>query len=140
MVKLLLKVRNIDVNPGDRQMRMTPMQIAYEWTAKPAELNARDKREGTALIIVAEVGNGSGAKLLLKWPGIELNAQDSDGKTALHAVKGIGNMPNIDVVKPLLKAKAVCFAVAEGPFWLERTPLEVAQEKGFTEVVELLTA
>jgi ankyrin repeat protein len=98
-VKLLLKFRGIDINPRDSQMKMTPLQIAaergfpdilqvllsYDGPAKAAELNARDKREATALIIVAEVGNGSCAKLLLKRPGIELNAQDSEGKTALHA-------------------------------------------------------
>jgi ankyrin repeat protein len=97
-VKLLLKFKNIDLNPRDSSGRMTPLHIAadrglpdilkvllaYNGPSKPVEVNARDRRDATALMVVAEVGNGSCAKILLAYPGLELNAQDADGKSALH--------------------------------------------------------
>jgi ankyrin repeat protein len=85
-VWLLLRFKGIDLHiaaKGGYPEIMT-IQIEYDGTAKPVELNARDKKEATSLIIAAEMAHGSSTKVMLECAQIDLNAQDHEGRSALH--------------------------------------------------------
>jgi ankyrin repeat protein len=58
--------------------------IECDGTAKPVELNARDQKEATSLIVAAEMAHRSSIKVLLECAQIDLNAQDHEGRSALH--------------------------------------------------------
>jgi ankyrin repeat protein len=114
-VRLLLRFKGIDLSPRDPNSRTTPLHIAakggypeimkvlieYDGPAKPVELNARDKKEATPLIIAAEMAHGSSTKVLLECPQIDLNAQDHEGRSALHhaAERGGGEVMQLLLAK-----------------------------------------
>ncbi|KAJ5385425.1 hypothetical protein N7517_003336 [Penicillium concentricum] len=100
--KLLLDQQNIDVNVSDaRWLHYTPLMIAAAGdlvgylapllAAKEIDVKkqCRNPDGGTALIIAAQYGATDAVKLLLAYPGIDVNHGDASGTTALtHAAQG----------------------------------------------------
>jgi ankyrin repeat protein len=93
-------------------------------------VDVRSAEAATPLMNAAQAGSVEWVEFLLAR-GADANARDARGFTALHRAAETGR---IDVVRRLLQAGADPAAEAHG-----HTPLSLAQGRGETEIVRLLT-
>lgn len=112
ITKLLLQQPDINVNQHDKsRLGMNALlwasfrgtdSILKLLLEKKIEINARDKKtNSTALMFAATIENPANRiKMLLAVPGIDINAQNNHGFTALIEAADTGN---IDAIKILLE-------------------------------------
>ncbi len=119
IVKILIEQGNADINSSHKSERFQGPSPIH--SAIVCANDKYPKRKQGCLKVT---------KYLIKQPQFEVNAQDHDGKTALHYAVQDGN---IDVVKLLLTAQNI------NPFIKDnegKTPFDYAREK--REVLEAL--
>ncbi|KAK9126728.1 hypothetical protein Scep_015574 [Stephania cephalantha] len=99
--------------------------------SRPAALDCRDKEGRTPLHLSASRGNLKCAKMLIE-AGADKNAKSLDGRTALYRAAAGGDTKMAALLMEM-GADPTVTAETTG-----RTPLEIAQEKGNVEVIEVL--
>jgi uncharacterized protein len=142
IVKLLLD-KGADVNREDRtkQTALYLAAVKRHWEVvkllldRGAHPDASDYEDGaTALVMAAQDGNLEMAKLLLD-KGADVNATAIGDETPLTYAAGKGHL---EMVKLLLdKGSHVNYRPKDD---VGQTALSIAQEKGYTQIVELLKA
>ncbi len=140
-LQILGMLKNIDEPRGDG---MTPLMIAqYEYInfisaaqamllAGGADVNRRDSRGRTALMIAADEHCFKDTIKELVRAGAELDAADRRGRTALHYALEYGSQ---DVARFLIK-KGADYNIADND---GATAATLAAEKGYDTVLELMT-
>jgi len=99
--------------------------------SRGANVNARTDKEETVLHLLIQWGRGPDQVKFVLSRGVDINAADACGWTALHRAV-LYNLP--EIVKLLIaKGADVNLKDSDG-----RTPLWLAKEGGHTEIVELL--
>ncbi|KAK9127357.1 hypothetical protein Syun_016154 [Stephania yunnanensis] len=99
--------------------------------SRPAALDCRDKEGRTPLHLSASRGNLKCAKMLIE-AGADKNAKSLDGRTALYRAAAGGDTKMAALLMEM-GADPTVTAETTG-----RTPLEIAQEKGNVEVIDVL--
>ncbi|KAJ5514961.1 hypothetical protein N7463_004513 [Penicillium fimorum] len=143
--ELLLDQQNIDVNVSDaRWLHFTPLMLAaagdlVDYLAPLLDAEEHDVKKqcrspdgGTALILAAYNGATDAVKLLLAYPGIEINHGDASGTTALTHAAQEGYY---DIVEALLDNGADTEVKQER--WYG-TVIMRAIDNGNTSIVQLL--
>ncbi len=131
----------IDVNKADHNGR-TPLFMAafLEKTEavrallkKPEiDVNHANINDETPLFAAAAKGKIEVVEALLKASGIDVNKADHNGRTPLFMTAFLGK---IEAVKALLKARGIHADKANKQ---EKTPFDIAKEKNYTEIVNIL--
>jgi ankyrin repeat protein len=98
---------------------------------KKADVNLHNRDEYTALILAAEIGNKEVVDRLLNVEGIEIDAKNKFGKTALILSSENGHL---EVVKLLKEHGANVLAVSK----IKRSSLMLAAVKGHESIVKYL--
>lgn len=104
---------------------------------EPTEVNARDFRGRTALILAAELADPRIVELLLAHPDTRVEVADHQGRTALIAAAG-GAKENLEVVELLLKynqGESERVSPSEDEIW---RALLAASDLGYNRVVTRL--
>jgi ankyrin repeat protein len=90
-------------------------------------------RHPTALWYAASENNREIVDLLLRHQSVDVNVKDGDGQTPLHAAIERHGDSSIDVVRALLKRANLSIKDRHN-----HTPLSLAQDRGYTRIVEEL--
>ncbi len=104
---------------------------AQRLVVKGVDVNEKEVRDETPLIIAALAGNGEIVNYLLQR-GAEINARSASGLTALHAAAYVGQTEIVS----LLVAKGASVNDAVNRF--KTTPLHLASEENHVETVRAL--
>lgn len=91
LVKLMLNYPGIEVDAEDNQgltafawaIKLGREEIVKQFLKKGADINKRYADEFTGLMYAAEEGHSRIVNLLLNQPGIDINAKNTEGETAL---------------------------------------------------------
>ena len=143
IVKLLLESPKIDVNVRDEDGRTALAHGVLGGRIKTTKLlledprvdkDARDNEGCTALMIAADALEFAVLFLLIDH-GLDINEIDNNGRTALSRNAAEGR--KFHVYSLLDKKTQIDINVRDKD---GKTALEIAEENGFSEIVDLLTA
>ena len=99
------------------------------------QVNERD-RGVSALYVACLDGHVEVVRLLLGIEGIDVNSADKNGATCLYQACNLGHL---EVVRVLLKMELLEIGKGLDEF-CSYTPLKIAEERGYKEIVSLLVA
>jgi uncharacterized protein len=117
-------------------VKIGDIEVVNKLIANGADVNVRDERGATALIIASMNGHAEVVTALLKKKGVKINAKDSAyGMTALMWASDNGYA---EIVKALLANKSVKVNVKCD--YNDVTALMAASIHGYTEIVSALLA
>jgi len=141
IVKLLLHVKNIDINMGSgvpsTNQKLLEWRMPSNWDRKflPFQRMEQEGRTNfTALHFAARMGSREIVDLLFREPGIKINVQDDEGCTPLHIAAEAGH---VNVVERFL-GQDPCLIDLTSQNSNSFTPLDFAIYKGHVAVVKVL--
>ncbi len=103
--------------------------------ASSVDVNIANENGDTALMLAARWGHTSIVQELLKVPGVNVNAVDKKGKTALMRAAMSGHT---EVVRTLLAIPTINIDIVKRGWFKNRTALQLAQEKGYVQIVQAI--
>lgn len=144
VVAALIETGLVDVNcsiSGDDSSQQTALGLAASEdyvqvvkvllaSGRDIDVNKADEGGASPLFSAAEIGATDSVACLLQHPDISVDAQNTEGRTALWIACGMGNL---EVVEALLSRVDVNLADSAGT-----TPLHCAAESGHAHIVSAL--
>ncbi|KAL8885965.1 MAG: hypothetical protein Q9215_006266 [Flavoplaca cf. flavocitrina] len=114
------------------------METASKQGTTQSVLNARNKHGKTPIVDAVERNRLAAVSVILQYDPLDLEIADNDGRTALHSAVS-RNLPAM--TKLLLeRSRSTTFVNKRaGPKFKNMTALEMAVEKGYVEIIKIIS-